>query len=83
MGLGDWLRKVFGGTQPSQEMVPFLDVETGRVVRIPAAELRPSAFQVQLQGSDEMVWTLPEQLHQGEIKHPEFDEGEEKVSGTF
>jgi hypothetical protein len=35
MGLGDCLRKVFGGRRPSQDMVPFLDVEAGRVVRIP------------------------------------------------
>lgn len=75
MGLGDWLRKTFGRRRPSQEMVPFLDTETGRVVRIPASELRPGAIQVRVQGSDEVVWALPEQLHQGEVKHPEFDEG--------
>jgi hypothetical protein len=56
-------------------MVPFLDVEAGRVVRIPASELRPGTVQVRLQGSNEVVWALPEQLRQGEIKHPEFDEG--------
>jgi hypothetical protein len=55
-------------------MVPFLDVEGRRVVRIPASELRPGAIQVRLQGRDEVVWALPEQLMQGEIKHPEFDE---------
>ena len=75
MGLGDWLRKTFGGRQPSQEMVPFLDAEVGRVVRIPASELRPGAIQIRLQGSNEVVWALPEQLHHGEVKHPEFDEG--------
>jgi hypothetical protein len=75
MGLRNWLRRTFGGRRPSQEMVPFLDTEAGRVVRIPASELRPGAIQVRLQGSDEIVWALPEQLHQGEVKHAEFDEG--------
>jgi hypothetical protein len=76
MAFGDWLRKLFGGgRQPSRDMVPYLDVEAGRVVRIPASELRPGAIQVRLQGSDEVVWALPEQLTQGDIKHPEFDEG--------
>jgi hypothetical protein len=75
MGLGEWLRKLFGGRRPSQEMVPFLDVESGRVVRIPASELRIGAVQVQLQGTREVVWALPQQLRPGNIKHPEFDEG--------
>jgi hypothetical protein len=56
-------------------MVPFLDVEARRVVRIPASELRPGVIQVRLQGSDEVVWALPQQLQQGEVKHPEFNEG--------
>ncbi len=75
MGLGNWLQKTFGGRQPSQEMVPFLDTAAGRVVRIPASELRPGVIQVRLQGTDQVVWALPEQLHQGEVMHPEFDEG--------
>jgi hypothetical protein len=75
MGLRDWLRRAFGKRQPSQEMVPFLDVEAGRVVNIPACELRPGTIQVQLLGSNEVVWALPQQLRQGEIKHPEFNEG--------
>jgi hypothetical protein len=75
MGFGDWLRRVFGGGPPSREMVPFLDVEAGRVVHIPASELRPGTVQVRLRGTDQVVWALPEQLHPGEIKHPEFEEG--------
>jgi hypothetical protein len=75
MGLGDWLRKAFSVRRPSQEMVPFLDVEAGRVVRIPASELRPGAMQVRLQDSGEVVWALPEQILAGEVKHAEFDEG--------
>jgi len=75
MGLVDWLRKALGGRQPPSETIPFLDAESGRIVRIPASELRPGAIQVRLQGCDEVVWALPEQLHQGEVRHPEFDEG--------
>lgn len=76
MGLGDWLRKTFGGKQPpQQEMVPFMDFEAGQVVRIPVSELCPGVIQVRVQGSDEVVRALPEQLRQGEVKHPEFDEG--------
>ncbi len=73
MGIGDWVRKAFDGRGP--EMVPFLDVANGRVVRIPASELRPNAIQVKLQSTGELVWALPEQLQLGEVKHPEFDEG--------
>lgn len=71
MGFADCVRKMFG----QRETVPFLDVENMRVVQIPASELRPGAVQVKIQGSDEVVWALPEQLHPGEIKHPEFDKG--------
>ncbi len=74
MGFGAWLRRIFSAKQSSQEMVPFLDVEVGRVIRIPVSELRPGCIQVSLVGSDEIVWALPEQLHKSEIKHPEFDE---------
>jgi len=74
MGFRDWLRRALGGRRPSPEMVPFLDVEGGRVVRIPASELRPGAIQVRLQGSNGVVWALPEQLRQNEVQHPEFGE---------
>jgi len=74
MGLGDWLRKLFGGRKPPTEMVPFYDVETRRVVRIPAAELRPGAVRARVQGIDEVVWVLADQLRPGEVKHPPFAE---------
>ena len=74
MGLSDWLRRLFGGRRPSGEMVPFYDVPTRRVVRIPAAELRPGAVQVKIEGIDEVVWVLADQLRQGEIQHPPFPE---------
>jgi hypothetical protein len=61
-------------TANSHGLVPFLDIPSGRVVRIPAAELRPGCVQIQLQGSDEVVWAVPEELKQGEIRHPPFEE---------
>jgi hypothetical protein len=55
-------------------MVPFFDVESGRLVRIPAAELRPGAVQARVQGIEGVVWLLPDKLQAGEIKHPPFEE---------
>jgi hypothetical protein len=74
MGLGDAPHKPYDSQQPSQEMVPFFDVENKRVIRIPASELRPGAIQVRLKGTNEIVWVLPEQLREGRVKHSEFDE---------
>jgi hypothetical protein len=73
MGLGDWLKRRFGGG--STQMVPFYDVANRRVVQIPASELRPGTVQGKVQGIEGLVWLLPDQLQQGAIKHPEFDEG--------
>jgi hypothetical protein len=72
MGLNDRLRKTSDSEPP--EIVPFLDVEVGRVVQIPASELRPGAVQARLHGTNEIVWVLPEQLKPSGVKHPEFDE---------
>ena len=36
--------------------VRFYDVENRRLIDIPAAELAPGSVQVQLNGSDEVVW---------------------------
>jgi hypothetical protein len=74
MGLRNWLKRWFGGGSPP-EMVRFFDVESGRVVQIPASELRPGTIQAQIEGIDGVVWVLPDQLKLGEIKHPPFDEG--------
>jgi hypothetical protein len=74
MGLGNWLKRCFGRSRPSAPMVSFYEVDSGRVVQIPAAELRPGAIQAQVQGIEGLVWILPEHLQPGEIKHPEFDE---------
>ena len=75
MGLSDWLKRRFGGGGRPTEMVPFFDVASGRVVRIPASELRPGVVQARMQGVEGLVWLLPDQLQQGEVRHPPFDEG--------
>lgn len=75
MGLGDWFKRCFGKRDGPTEMVPFFDVENGRVVQIPASELCPGAIQARVQGIEELVWLLPDQLKQGDIKHPPFEEG--------
>lgn len=59
---------------PRGEWVSFLDVVSNRVVRIPASELRPGCVQARVEGIAGIVWLLPEQLQQGEIRHPPFDE---------
>jgi hypothetical protein len=74
MGLGDWLKRRFGNRGGSSEMVPFYDVESRRVVQIPASELRPGAVQAQVQGIEGLVWLMPDQLRPGDIKHPPFEE---------
>jgi hypothetical protein len=75
MGFSAWIKRLFGRGNRSTNLVPFYDVETGRVVQIPASELRPGTVQVRVQGIAGVVWVLPHQLKQGEIKHPEFEEG--------
>jgi hypothetical protein len=75
MGFGDWLKRRFGKGGRPIEKVPFFDVESGRVVRIPASELRPGAVQARVQGIEGLVWLLPDQLKQGPVQHPPFDEG--------
>jgi hypothetical protein len=74
MGIGNWLRKWFGGRGRPAETVPYFDVESKRVVRIPPSELRPGVVQVRIEGIEEVVWVSPEQLRPGEIRHPPFDE---------
>jgi hypothetical protein len=74
MRVGDWLKRRFGGGDRPAETVPFYDVESRRVVQIPASELRPGAVQAQVQGIEGLVWMMPSQLKQGEVRHPPFDE---------
>lgn len=73
MGFFDWFRGLIAGSKPP-ELVPFFDVKSKRVVRIPASELRPSAVEVRLPGQEELVWVLPADLQAGHVRHPPFDE---------
>jgi hypothetical protein len=73
MGFSAWLKRVFRRGDGSAEMVRFLDVETGRVVQIPALELRPGTIQVQMEGIG-LVWALPHQFKDGGVRHAPFDE---------
>lgn len=71
-----WLKRVFGGHRPANEMVPFLDAN-GRVGQIPRSQLRPGMVQVHLGhlGKDgPLVWTRARDFTQGELRHPPFDE---------
>jgi hypothetical protein len=61
-------------TPPPAALVPFYDVPSGRVVRIPPSELRPGCVQARMEGVDGVVWISPDQVEQGEIRHPPFDE---------
>ena len=72
MSLIDWFRGWFG--RKPAEMVPFFDVQSRKVVRIPAAELRPGVVQVRLAGQEELVWVMPSDLQAGEVRHPPFSE---------
>lgn len=75
MGFGSFLRSLFKRpSPPASNLVPFYDVPSRRVVHIPPAELRPGCIQARVEGIDEIVWLLPEQLQQSEIRHPPFTE---------
>lgn len=74
MGMFNWFRRLFGGRPASQEMVPYFDTATGRVVRIPVSELHSDVIQARIQGIDEVVWVSAGQLHAGEVRHPPFSE---------
>ncbi len=73
MSLIDWFRGWLTGRKPP-EMVPFFDVQSRKVVRIPAAELRPGVVQVRLAGQEEPVWVMPGDLQAGAVRHPPFSE---------
>ncbi len=74
MRFAKWLRRLFSRRDSSEETVPFLDVQRGRVVRIPASRLRPGLIQVRTMRSDELVWAVADQLRQGPVRHPPFGE---------
>lgn len=73
MGFFSKFKSLFIRPPASDDLVPFYDVPSRRVVRIPPAELRPGCIQVRIQNIG-VVWALPEQLQQGPIRHPPFDE---------
>ncbi|TWT32626.1 hypothetical protein [Blastopirellula retiformator] len=87
MGLGDWWKRLFPRTDSSNDTVLFYDVEAEHPVRIPKRELRPGAIQVQVQGIDEVVWILPDNVQQGPLRHEPFDdevrEMIEQIQATF
>jgi hypothetical protein len=74
MGLFNWISEKFNRSSKGEEMVPYYDVKEQRVVRIPARELRPGTVQARLEGADEVVWVLAEDLKMGELQHPPVDE---------
>jgi hypothetical protein len=74
MALDESSRYMFGRREGPTEMVPFLDTESGRIVRIPASELRQGAIQVRLAETDELVWVLADQIKESEVRHPPFSE---------
>jgi hypothetical protein len=73
VGIRGWLNRLFA-KQKSSETVPFYDFDARSVVQIPRRELSAGAIQVQIQGMDGLVWVLPDQLQQGPIQHPPFDD---------
>lgn len=56
------------------ETVQLYDVDSGKVVTIPAAELAPGAVRARVHGIEGIVWLLPEKLKPGDLQHPPFEE---------
>jgi hypothetical protein len=88
MGIRDWFRRRCRGSGDDSggsaggggaagrplETVPYFDAPSGRVVHIPAAELRPGVVQARVEGVEGLVWVTADQLQPGEIRHPPFTE---------
>jgi len=74
MGFLSWLRGLFGRRSEKVPTVPYWDATSKRVIRIPKAELAPGAIQARMEGQQELVWLLPEDLQQGGHLHPPFQE---------
>src|SRR5438067_11981491 len=74
MSVISWIKSLFKKSTPSPALVPFYDVPSHRVVKIPPSELRPGCVQARMEGVEGTVWVLPEQLHQGPIRHAPFGE---------
>lgn len=52
----------------------FYDVDTGKVVAIPASELAPGAVRAEVQGIDGIVWLRGGKLKASPFQHPPFAE---------
>ena len=77
MGIGTWFRRLFGKSPGGQDLVPFYDVHSKRVIRIPKKELAPGCIRARIHGIgiDDPVFVAGDQLHQpGPLIHPPFDE---------
>ena len=73
MGLRNWFNRLIS-KQESPDAVPYYDVDSKTIFRIPRRELRPGTIEVQIQGMDGLVWVLPNQLQPGPVKHKPFDD---------
>ena len=56
------------------KLVRYLDPETRRVVRIPAAELAPGSVLANIRGVGDGIWIAADALKPGPLRHPPFDE---------
>src|SRR5678816_1234700 len=85
MGIRDWFKRRGDGRDSggegratggggALETVPFFDAPSGKVVQIPAAELRPGVVQARVEGVEGLVWVTADQLQPGEVRHPPFTE---------
>jgi hypothetical protein len=74
MKLRAWIKSLFKRPASSSDLVPFYDVPSRCLVRIPPSELRSGCVQARVEGIEGIVWLLPEQLQQSEIRHPPFHE---------
>lgn len=74
MSIFSRIKSLFARPSSPDGFVPFYDVPSRRVVRIPPAELRPGCVQSRVEGVEGIVWILCEQVHEGPIRHPPFDE---------
>jgi len=61
---------------PAPELVPFYDVASRKVLRIPKKELAPGCVLARVHGIgvDEPVWVAGDQLQPGPVQHPSFSE---------
>src|SRR4051794_41612476 len=78
MGIRDWFKRRGGDSggagRPTGggalETGPFFDAPSGKVVQIPAAELRPGVGQARVEGGEGLVGGTAGQLQPREVPHP-------------